>query len=230
MQVVQKTPEKLILRMPANQSLANAIRRSITEIPVLAIDEAEIYKNDSALYDEMIAHRLGLVALKSEKVTSKTKVEFKLSKEGPCTVYSEDLEGPTPPVYGKIPITTLEDGKKIELTATATPGIGLDHAKYIPGIAYYHHILSVKSSPGVDKIVQASKNPMKPEKSGSKWLCDLTDAQEEEISKLDEDAVSDSDELLLTIESYGNMPASEVLEKAIKALGDNLDAFAKAVK
>jgi DNA-directed RNA polymerase subunit D len=230
MQTILKTPEKLILRMPANESLANAIRRSITEIPVLAIEEAEIYKNDSALYDEMIAHRLGLIPLKSEKITSKTKVEFKLSKAGPCTVYSSDLEGLVPVVHGKIPITTLEDGKKLELTATAIPGIGLEHAKYIPGIAYYHHVLSIKSSPEIDKIVQASKSPMKPEKKGNNWLCEITDAQEESISKLDKDAVSDSDELLFTVESYGNMPALEVFEKAIKALGDNLDAFTKAVK
>ena len=43
-----------------DESLANAIRRSITEIPVLAIDEVEIYKNDSALYDEMLGLRLAV--------------------------------------------------------------------------------------------------------------------------------------------------------------------------
>nr|AQS33363.1 hypothetical protein [uncultured archaeon]AQS34144.1 hypothetical protein [uncultured archaeon] len=32
------------------------------------------------------------------------------------------------------------------------------------------------------------------------------------------------------IESYGTMPAKEILEKAIKALEQNLDAFEKAVK
>ena len=60
MEIIQKTAEKLILRMPANESLANAIRRSVSEVPTLAIEEVEIFKNDSALYDEMLAHRLGL--------------------------------------------------------------------------------------------------------------------------------------------------------------------------
>ena len=79
MEVIQNTQEKLVLRIEAKESLANALRRSIAEVPTLAIDEVEIYKNDSALYDEMIAHRLGLIPLVTEKsMTQKTKTEFKL--------------------------------------------------------------------------------------------------------------------------------------------------------
>ena len=50
-------------------NLANAIRRSVLEIPVMAIDEVEIIKNDSALYDENIAHRIGLIPIKTEKTS-----------------------------------------------------------------------------------------------------------------------------------------------------------------
>jgi len=49
MEVIEESPEKLIFRMSANYSLANAIRRSLDEVPVLAFDEVEIFKNDSAL-------------------------------------------------------------------------------------------------------------------------------------------------------------------------------------
>src|SRR3989344_3740746 len=95
MPIVQNTPEKLVLRIDANEALANAIRRSLSEVPTLAIDEVEIYKNDSALYDEIVANRLGLIPLKTEKsMSGKTKIDFKLSKKGPGMVYAEDLEGP----------------------------------------------------------------------------------------------------------------------------------------
>ena len=67
MEVVEKKPERLVLRLDISESLANALRRSVSEISTLAIDEVEIFKNDSALYDEMLAHRLGLVPLKTEK-------------------------------------------------------------------------------------------------------------------------------------------------------------------
>ena len=155
MQVIEKTPENLIVRMDANHSLANAIRRSVEEIPVLAIDEVELFKNDSALYDEFLAHRLGLVPLKTEaKMASKTSVKLKLQKSGPCSVYSGDLKGQAKVVYGNIPITILEKGQELELVAEAKLGKGIEHAKYVPGLCYYRYISEVKSGNSeVDKTV-----------------------------------------------------------------------------
>jgi DNA-directed RNA polymerase subunit D len=231
METIQNTPEKLILRMDANEPLINSIRRSLSEVPVLAIDEVEIYKNDSALYDEVVANRLGMVPLKTEKsMSSKTKIDLKLSKKGPGSVYAEDIEGPVTILYPRIPITLLGENHKLELSATATLGIGLEHAKYIPGLCYYRHILEVKSSPQIDKIVENSKGTINSEKKGSKWLCDLNEAEITAIEKLDKTAISDSKELIFVIESYGNMPAKDILTEAIKALESNLDEFEKNLK
>jgi DNA-directed RNA polymerase alpha subunit len=66
MQLVEKTPEKIVLRGEISESLANTIRRSLAEVPTLAVDEVEIFKNDSALYDEVLAHRIGLIPLKTD--------------------------------------------------------------------------------------------------------------------------------------------------------------------
>ena len=231
MEIVDISNEKLILKGEISESLANSIRRSISEIPTLAVDEVEIFKNDSALYDELLAHRIGLVPLKTAKsMTGKTKIDFKLSKTGPCTVYSEDLQGPEDVVYGKIPITILGEGYKLELVATATLGLGIEHAKYVPGLCYYRHILEVKSSPEVDKIIQGSKGLIKPEKKGTKWICDLNDAEIDKIKEKHKDDVNDTKELILIIESYGNMPAKDIMAGAIKALTSNLDEFEKALK
>lgn len=231
METITNTKEKLILRGEISESLANAIRRSVAEVPTLAIDEIEFYKNDSALYDEVLANRLGLVPLVTEKsMSSKTKIDFKLSKEGPCTVYSGDLKGAADVVFNDIPITLLGEGHKIELVATAILGKGINHAKFTPGLCYYRHLLEVKSSPEADKIIQNSKfSLIKPEKSGSKWLCDLSDTEIELIQSKDKSAVSDSKEIILVIESYGSMPAKEIFLGAIDALGENLDEFEKFV-
>ncbi len=231
MQTIENTKERLILRMDANLPLANAIRRSISEIPTLAIDEVEIFKNGSALYDEMLAHRLGLIPLKTEKsMTAKTKINLKLSKKGPCTVYAEDVGGAAEIVYPKIPITILGENHKLELVAVATLGTGQEHAKHSPGLCYYRNLLEIKSSPASDKIIQNSKGAIKPEKKGSKWLCDLNDAEVNEIEKNDKEAVSDSEEIIFVIESFGNMPAKDILQGAIKSLEDNLDDFEKLLK
>ncbi len=231
MEVVANTPEKIILRIPANEPLTNALRRTISEIPTLAIDEVEIFKNDSALFDEVLAHRLGLIPLKFEKgMTSKTKIEFKLFKKGPCTVYAGDLQGPGKVIYEKIPLTILGENHKLELLATAKLGTGREHAKYIPGICFYRHLHEVKSTPEIDKIISQSKGLIKPEKKGNKWICDINDAEIDEVIAKDKDALSEIQELLFIIESFGNMPAKDILTKTIAVLEDNLDEFEEAIK
>ncbi len=230
MEILEKSPEKIILRAEINETLANAIRRSISEIQVLAIDEVEIFKNDSALYDEVLAHRIGLIPLKTEKsMSEKTKIDFKLSKIGPCTVYSEDLQGPAEIIQGKIPITILGKEGKLELIATATLGKATSHAKYSPGICFYKHIQEIKSFPEIDKIIQNSKGLIKAEKKGSKWICDCNESEIHEIQKIDDKAVSDTKELIFIIESYGQMKAEDIFKEAISALTDNLKEFEKAL-
>jgi DNA-directed RNA polymerase subunit D len=49
-------------------SFANALRRiMISEVPTMAIEWVDFKKNDSAMYDEILAHRLGLIPLTYDK-------------------------------------------------------------------------------------------------------------------------------------------------------------------
>jgi len=232
MQIIEKTPERIIFRMDANYSLANAIRRSIEEVPILAFDEVEIYQNGSALYDEFLAHRIGLIPLKTDKkMNSKTKIDFKCLKKGPGTVYSGDLKGSGKIVYDNIPLTLLEDGQNVEFVATATLGKGIEHAKYSPGLIYYRDLLEVKSSKAeVEKIIKDSRSSVKPEKKGSSWICDLSEADVDKIESLDKNAIKDSGEIVVFVESWGQMDAKDVLIGGINALEDNLNNFEKSIK
>lgn len=231
MKAIQKTPEKIILRIDGNFGLANSIRRSVEEIPTLAIDEVEIFKNDSAVFDESLAHRIGLVPLRTDgRMGEKTEMELSLKKTGPCTVYSGDLKGPAKVIYEKIPITLLEKGQEIEFVGTARMGTGLIHTKHVPGLCYYRYLQEVKSSSKVDKIVESSKGAIKPEKKGNKWICDLNEAEIDEVLKADKDALADSDEMLFIIESFGLMEADIILAKAIEVLEKNLGEFEKNIK
>ena len=53
-----------------NAAFANVLRRNIiNKVPVMAIEDVEFRKNSSVLYDEIVAHRLGLVPLATDLKT-----------------------------------------------------------------------------------------------------------------------------------------------------------------
>ena len=64
-----------------NFSFANALRRSmINSVGSLAIDSVTFYENSSAMFDEYIAHRIGLVPIYTPKdYDEKDEVVFSLS-------------------------------------------------------------------------------------------------------------------------------------------------------
>jgi DNA-directed RNA polymerase subunit D len=134
----------------ASPAFANAFRRAmIGEVPTLAIEEVRIYDNTSAFFDEMLAHRLGLIPIKTDLSTYSTKekcscggagcpgcmVTFTLSVEGPKTVLSSDLIPQDPnatAVYDNIPIVKLTKGQKLVIEAHAILNTGREHAKWQP--------------------------------------------------------------------------------------------------
>lgn len=150
----------------APPGFVNAIRRlAESNVPVMAVDEVMFLENNSAMYDEILAHRLGLIPLTSEKALEKYKrpeecmaepnqpecytmlhleAEAKAEECGeekcgePLIVYSGDLVSEDPdvkPVYDNMPIVYLAPGQKIALEARARLGYGKEHAKWMPGIA-----------------------------------------------------------------------------------------------
>jgi DNA-directed RNA polymerase subunit D len=90
-----------------DSSFMNSIRRTLlSEIPKLAIDEVIFYENSSPLTNEILAHRLSMLPIPTEMDLFVPRDQcvcngagcpnctliYTLSKEGPCTVYSGDLE------------------------------------------------------------------------------------------------------------------------------------------
>ena len=134
MEILDKKENQITFRAEIEDSLANAIRRYINQIPILSIDEVEIYKNDSPLYDETVAHRIGLIPLNMDKsVNEKTEMELKLTVKGEGMVYSGDMKGALGVVYDRIPITSLGEEGELQVVAYAKTGKGSEHSKFSPG-------------------------------------------------------------------------------------------------
>merc|ERR1740138_1825793 len=68
--VNKATPELVKFTLEdTDVSVANAIRRvMLAEVPTMAIEIVNIVDNDTVLFDEFIAHRMGLLPLKSNAV------------------------------------------------------------------------------------------------------------------------------------------------------------------
>ena len=50
-----------------DDTFINTIRRiCLVEIPTLAIEDVNIFKNDAKMFDEVLAHRLGLIPIKTD--------------------------------------------------------------------------------------------------------------------------------------------------------------------
>lgn len=88
---LQRFPKLRLTRLAATEcdftlsdtdiSVANALRRAmIASVPTMSIDLVTIYVNDSPLHDEFVAHRLGLVPLRSD-----TAEYFNYNRDCDCT-------------------------------------------------------------------------------------------------------------------------------------------------
>ncbi len=153
--VLEKTDVNArLLIQGVDVSYVNALRRVITsEVPCMAIDDVVILENSSIIQDETIAHRLGLVPLKTDLDSynlpedCQCKSEFGCNlcrvtltldaqaKEGTRSVYSGELISENKdvvPVSDKIPIAKLAKEQELRLEAYARLGKGKNHAKWQP--------------------------------------------------------------------------------------------------
>ena len=148
----QENYGKLILS-GVTPTFANTLRRMImSEVPTIAIDEVIIIENTTPLYDEIVAHRLGLIPLKTDlenyvlpemcecggQGCTSCEVSLTLEKSGEQdveVVLSSDLisqDSKIVPVHANIPILKMSKDQKIFLEAIARLGRGSVHAKWQP--------------------------------------------------------------------------------------------------
>ncbi len=153
LELIEKNDRKLFFFVEGiSGEMANAIRRIIvSEIPVMAVDEVIILKNDSPLYDEIISHRLGMIPLTTDLEVYKLPrdcscggygcplcqvsltCEVTNTTNAPLEIYSRNLKSNDPkivPVDPNIPIVKIEKDNQVIIEAYSTLGLGKEHTKF----------------------------------------------------------------------------------------------------
>ena len=178
---------------------ANALRRiCLNGVPVFAIDTIDIIENSSVLADEGIAHRLGMIPIKTDtsRFVEHSKCSCK-SKTG-CsncrvmlvidagdsdttrTVLSNELSSEdetVKPTSDKIPIVVMAPGQRLKIEAYARLGRGIEHAKW--------------NSSNISTLIDTDK----------------------------------ADEHVLTVETTGSLSPQEIILGGVEELSNRLEEF-----
>ena len=153
LEVISKDSKKMSVKLKGIPlQYANALRRiCLNGVPVFAVDTVDIIENSSVLPDEGLAHRLGLIPLKTDLSRFNEPSKCECQSETGCsncrvmlvldsgesdvtrTIFTSDLsseDDTVKPISDKIPIVQLAPGQKIKLECYARLGRGLEHAKW----------------------------------------------------------------------------------------------------
>lgn len=236
--------------------VANSIRRVImSEVRTIAIDDVFIFKNSSVLNDDTLAHRLGLIPLKTSRKKIKKLIEaedesdyvtlvLKVSaRDKFVTIYSRDLKSKdrnVRPVSEDIEIAKLAPGQAIEAELWAKVGCGSDHAKWSPvSVAVVRGIPKISLSKEIprneaDKIVDVCPKGVFTNDNGvvkvvdplKCTLCMLCEKEFPDYVKVDIDESSS----FLYFEPIGQLTIKEIIEDAFEILLGKLDSFMRAFK
>lgn len=153
LEVISKDNNKISVKLKGVPlQYANALRRvCLNGVPVFAIDTVDIVENSSVLPDEGLAHRLGLIPLKTDLKRFNEPYKCECQSDTGCSncrvmlvldsgdsdvtriILSNEIsseDDAVKPVSDKIPIVQLAPGQRIKVECYARLGRGTEHAKW----------------------------------------------------------------------------------------------------
>ena len=253
--VHENTDEKVSFTLSeVSTAYANTLRRlMLGEVPTMAIEEVTLDKNDSILYDEIIAHRLGLVVLKTDldsyAMTSVCKckgagcpqcqLKLSLKEVGPKVVYAKDLVSKDPkvvPVYSDTVIVKLLEGQELQLEATAILGTGKEHAKWSPGLVWYTNESVIKVNNKHKEFAAFKKQyPSQVFNKKGELDADLINTAQLVDACIDVNPeivniTFNKNAFVFTVESFGALKAKDIVTKAVEVYEGQIKVFEGLVK
>lgn len=153
LEILSQDDEKMSVKLKGiSLQYANALRRiCLNGVPVFAIDTVDIIENSSVLADEGIAHRLGMIPLKTDLTRFVEPSKCECHSESGCsncrvmlmidsgdsdttrTLTSNELtseDDTVKPTSDKVPIVVMAPGQRLKIEVYARLGRGTEHAKW----------------------------------------------------------------------------------------------------
>ena len=143
LEITNENDEKISVKIKGVPlQYANALRRiCLNGVPIYAVESIDVLENSSVLADEGVAHRVGLIPLKTDLSASKDgnendKIMLTLDSgisDETRTIMSGELKSQDEsvvPTSNDIPIVTLAPGQSIKFEAYARLGKGTEHARW----------------------------------------------------------------------------------------------------
>jgi len=153
LEIINKDDHKISVKLKGvSLQYANALRRvCLNGVPIFAIDTVDIIENSSVLPDEGLAHRLGLIPIKTDLTRFNEPSKCDCQSESGCsncrvmlvldsgdsdvtrTILSNELsseDDSIKPTSDKISIVQLTQGQRIKVECYARLGRGTEHAKW----------------------------------------------------------------------------------------------------
>ena len=252
--IEQKENKLTFVLKDVTPAYANTLRRlMLAEVPTMAIDDITFFKNDSVLYDEILAHRIGLVVLKTDLKSynmqsvcsckgvgcAQCQLKMTLDLEGPRTIYAKDIVSSDPkvvPVFPNTILTKLLEGQKLKFEAVAILGLGKEHAKWNPGLVWYYNEPIIKVN-NKSKKFNELKDKFPPQVFNKKGEIEASLINSPQLidacADIEQDIVSIEfvkDSFVFMLESFGALSTKEIVVTAIEMFDKQLDSFSKLVK
>ena len=266
---------KFVLRN-SSPAMANALRRTLlSDIPKMAIDTVEFYtgklegddgkeyESITPLFEEVIAHRLGMLPVPTDldlfvpqsecscggEGCPSCTIIYKLTKVGPATVYSSDLQPLGGPNSDKlrivdefIPIVELMPDQGINVFAKAVMGTAKKHVKWqvCNGVGYkYMPVINIDPKHASDEQVVACAKlcPEGLEVKGKKLVvkdpvkCGFARGCLEQLDETEGITVDwDDTNFLFKFETDGSLTAQQALNIALDVLSKEAKDFAEQIE
>ena len=236
-----------------NHAFANSLRRTIMSgVPTLAIEDVRFKNNTSGLFDEVLAHRLGLVPwefdpedlnLREEcscegEGCENCTVNFKLEMSGEGSVKAKHIEAPqgVKPKNPELLLIELVEDQEVSVTAEGRLGKGKEHAKWQAANTAYKNYPEVKVSGDVEeaekiaercpgdvfKLEDGELKVENPESCVSCYVCEKLDDNIE--------VKHHEDKFIFKVESISGREPEDIVNSAVESLNQKVEEFNKSLK